>query len=451
MSGFTNYFSARRVSWVVGILWMLGGWAAASAQYGSSFPGAEGFGSRSKGGRGGRVLIVDSLEDKVGNPAEGSLRWALQESGKRIIVFRVAGTIELAGKLRIYNPFVTVAGQTAPGGGITLKDYPLVVETNHVILQGLRMRVGPGRLNNSDSMNIAGPSAFNIVVDHCSLSWSTDEVLGTSDSSRNITLQNSIFSEGLDCSIHPEGCHSRGLLTRDGSRNITYRQNYFAHNDFRNPKMFGDPAVLNGTKTTYDFYNNVVYNWGDWAVLGAGASRVNVEGNYFRLGPSTYGYPDSSLEIRSTDEVEGSYRLWVDGNYGPSCPSGCVDDWDEMVFSTADQYRAPSRNRTPPAEILGAIEARNLVMAEAGASYRLNNAGNRVSRRDEVDQRVVNEFWASNGSIIDDPAQVGGWPLLDVGTPVTDSDLDGMPDLWENTHGLDPNDDIFEIDPNQVD
>ncbi len=410
--------------------------SVAFAQWGNSFPGAEGLGSRAAGGRGGSVLIVDSLEDKVSNSPVGTLRWALEQTGRRIVVFRVAGTIELEGKLILTEPHVTIAGQTAPGGGITLRDFPLEIQAKNVILQGIRVRLGAGPLVNSDALIVTTSAAHDVIVDHCSFSWSTDEVAGVGNGAYNLTFQNSIFSEGLDCSNHPEGCHSRGFLTSAGSRHMTFHGNYFAHNDFRNPKMFGDPAGLGGATAIFDYYNNVIYDWRTWAVAGAGRSRVNIENNTFKLGPSSSGYPDNQ-EIISTDETEG-YRLWADGNIGPSCPTGCADDWEEMVDSTADQYRAPRRNRTPPGTILSAQESRPLVMADAGASYRLDNNGLRVPRRDAVDLRVVADFWAGTGGIINDPAEVGGWPDLSPGTPVVDSDLDGMPDAWELLHGLDP-------------
>lgn len=415
---------------------VLGARPASSAQWNEAFPGSEGFGSKSIGGRGGVVLIVDTLHDQVAHPPEGTLRWALEEPYPRIVVFRVAGTIELAGKLHIDEPYVTVAGQTAPGGGITLKDYPIKIRTHNVILQGIRSRLGARFLNNSDSFNIDTEEAHDIMVDHCSFSWSTDEVAGVSNLSNKITFQNNIFSEGLYCSIHPDGCHSRGLLVRDGARQVTVQRNYFAHNNFRNPKLYGDPSRLGGTTATFDMYNNVVYNWGQWAAAGAGRSRVNIEANYFRLGPSTWGYPDNQ-EIISTDETEG-YLLWADANVGPSCPDGCADDWDEMVDSTAEEYESRRRHRTPPSTKISAEDARVEVMAEAGASYRLDDNGNRVSRRDAVDLRVVNDFWNGTGGLIDDPAEVGGWPTLAAGIPVVDTDLDGMPNAWENAHGLNP-------------
>ncbi len=432
-----------RVEWVrraviVGV--GLVGWAISApghaAKWGDAFPGSEGFGSKSLGGRGGEVLIVDSLFDKVANPPEGTLRWALQQRGPRIVIFRIAGTIELVGRLEIREPFVTIAGQTAPGGGITIKDYPIKILTHDVILQGIRVRLGARFLPNSDAFNIASPEATGIMVDHCSFSWSTDEVVGAGDGASRITFSNSVFAEGLDCSIHPEGCHSRGLLMRNGVRQVTLFRNYFAHNEFRNPKLFGDPARLGGTYATFDFYNNVVYDWGFWALAGAGRSRVNVDGNTFQLGPSTHGYPDH-LEIISTDEDSG-YRLWVDGNVGPSCPTGCDDDWEQMVGGTADEHRSVRRNRTPPAVRVSAGEARSEVLAEVGASYRLDESGQRVPRRDDVDARLVSNFWNVTGGIIDDPAEVGGWPILHPGTPVVDSDLDGMPDTWELANGLDP-------------
>lgn len=429
---------SRRFVRIVGLwitVWALSSVAATAARRGAAFPWAVGYGAESQGGRGGRALMVTRLDDKVARPVKGMLRWALEQSGRRIVIFRVAGTIELAGKLHVENPYLTIAGQTAPGGGITLKNYPMYVHTHNVIVSGLRFRPG-AKLPNSDAFNIIGPSARDIVVDHCSFSWANDEVLATSGGAYNVSIQNSIVSEGLDCSIHPEGCHSRGLLVRDGSRNISIHHSFFSHNDFRNPKMLGER--LGGRRAAFEFFNNVVYDWGSWAVAGAGVAQLNVEANYFRLGPSTYRYPEIK-EIRSLEE-SGSYRLWVDGNVGPTCPRGCADDW-QMVGGTQTEFKARRRHRTVSGRPKqSAVAARNQVMSTAGASYRLDELGRRVYRRDAVDRRLVRQFWRRTGGIIDDPAEVGGWPLLSRGLPVVDSDSDGMPDAWENAHDLDPYD-----------
>lgn len=420
------------------LLTALGAVAAEAGRYRTAFPGADGYGSRSKGGRGGRVLIVDSLEDRaVGAPA-GTLRWAIRQPGPRIVVFRVAGTIELADVLSIREPYLTVAGQTAPGEGITVRGFPLRVFTHNVILQGIRSRLGAENLASADALNINGPRTRHVIVDHCSLSWSTDEVVAANRGARKVTIQRSIVSEALDCSTHPEGCHSAGLLLRDGSRKITLRLNLFAHNDYRNPKLVGDPDALGGRRADFEFLNNVVYDWRSWALAGSGAAGVNVEGNVFRTGPSTVGYPRHP-EVRSIHPRAG-FLLWLEGNVGPSCPAGCADDWSLMAAGSADELRAASRLRTPSRVVLPALEAFDRVVAEAGASYRLDEAGDRVPRRDAVDRRLVRELLDGTGRIIDDPAAVGGWPELDPGVPVPDADLDGMPDPWERMHGLDPND-----------
>jgi pectate lyase len=222
------------------------------------FPGAEGFGAHTGGGRGGRVIEVTTLNDR----GPGSLRAAVDAAGPRLVVFRTGGTIELQSPLAITHPFITIAGQTAPGGGITLKNgpanlfAPLQVKTHEVVIRYLRSRPGPsGKPSpNVDALTIADPqrTVYNVIVDHCSFSWSTDEVVNVWYDAKDVTLQWCIMSEGLDKSTNPEGPASRGpLLGGRGSERISFHHNLIAHNRGRNPMIKSSGVV--------DVVNNVVH------------------------------------------------------------------------------------------------------------------------------------------------------------------------------------------------
>ena len=394
------------------------------------FPGAEGFGTRTPAGRGGRVIEVTSLADA----GPGSLRQALADPGPRIVVFRVGGTIALESELVIAHPFVTVAGQTAPGGGISIKNAGIAVMTHDVLLQHLRIRPGnqgPVDADVNDAIAILGrhgeiDGAYNVVVDHVSASWSEDECVSTWYGAHDVTISWSIISEALNRSRHRKRTHSAGLLIGDSSYHVSVHHNLLAHNDFRNP------LVSDGG--THDVVNNVIYNWG---VLPAeiadrdGNSFLNFIGNYFLPGPSTQAGP---YEILFDG---GNPRIFVAGNRGPHRPDDEADEWalvgcgygEEGVAPTT--FRSATKYETHPITTVSADEAFDQVLDRAGAT---------LPERDAIDRRVVAEVRNRSGSIIDSPEDVGGHPRLDRGDPPLDSDHDGMPDAWEAEHGLDPND-----------
>ena len=400
-----------------------------------AFPGAEGFGANSVGGRGGSVIEVTNLNDS----GPGSLRVAVEAEGPRIVVFRTGGTIELQSCLDVTNPFITIAGQTAPGGGITLKNHPshkrtpLRIFTHDVIIRYIRSRPGPStrKSSNVDAMGILGNGAYNVIIDHCSASWATDETMSTWYDLHDITIQWCIISEGLYDSTHSEGPHSMGiLLGSDGGRNISVHHNLFAHNHERNPRI----------KTTglVDFVNNVVYNYGcaaGWLSNDYGDLPVNYVGNFVKMGSDS----DPSLYEIEISSPTGSFTisLHVNGNIGPHRPS---DDMDEsLVVSPEDrQWIVPTRHNAPLVTTTSAFEAYDQVLADAGATVGLDSQGNSYWRRDTVDERIVNDVRNGTGSIIDDPSDVGGWPELAAGTAPMDADHDGMPNEWEYLWGFHP-------------
>jgi len=394
------------------------------------FPGAEGFGTRTVAGRGGKVIAVTSLADA----GPGTLRAALSDPSPRIVVFRVSGTIELRSELQIIHPFVTVAGQTAPGGGICIKDAGLTIFAHDVLVQHIRVRPGnkgPVDADINDAISILGArgksdGAYNVVLDHISASWGEDETVSTWYGAHDITISWSMISEALNRSRHRKRTHSAGLLIGDSSYNVSMHHNLLAHNDFRNP--------LISEGGTHDFVSNVIYNWGvlPAEITDYGSNTfLNFVGNYFIPGSSTNEGPYEILF------AQGNPRIYVQGNLGPHRPDPNMDEWALVGFGWGEEgvapvkYRSLNRFETPSITSVTAAEALDIVLAQAGAT---------APQRDAVDQRVVNGVKDRTGSIIDSPEDVGGCPELASGTAPLDSDKDGMADQWERQMGLDPND-----------
>jgi hypothetical protein len=394
------------------------------------FPGAEGFGTRTIAGRGGKVIEVTSLADS----GPGTLREALEDPSPRIIVFRVGGIIELEQSLAITHPYVTVAGQTAPGDGICIKNAGIYITTHDVLIQHLRVRPGnEGDIEpeNNDAISILGQhanvdGAYNVVIDHVSASWGEDETVSTWYGAHDVTISWSIISEALNRSRHRKETHSAGLLVGDSSYHVSMHHNLLAHNDFRNPNI--------SQGGTHDIVNNVIYNWGvlPAEIYDYGSNTfLNFIGNYFIPGPSTTIGP---YEILFN---EGDPRIYVAGNLGPHRPDPTMDEWTLVGFGWGEEgvapekYRSLTRFTTHPISTTTASQALEDVLAGAGATLPL---------RDPVDERVVSEVVAGTGAIIDSPQDVGGYPSLASGIPPEDSDHDGMADDWEREMGLDPND-----------
>ncbi len=395
------------------------------------FPGAEGFGTRTIAGRGGKLIEVTSLA----GDGPGTLRAALSEPYPRIIVFRVSGIIQLKSELQILHPFVTLAGQTAPGGGICIKGAGVTVMTHDVLIRHIRIRPGnKGSVDAevNDAVSILGKyagqndDAYNVVVDHVSASWGEDETVSTWYGAHDITISWCIISEALNRSRHRKKTHSAGLLIGDSSYNVSIHHNLLAHNDFRNP--------LISQGGTHDIVNNVIYNWG---VLPAeicdydSNTFLNFIGNCFIAGPSTNPGPFEILF------PEGNPKVYVKDNLGPHRPDPNMSDWAIVGFRWGEEGIAPEKHRsltkfvTPPITFTKPVEARDIVLAQAGATAPL---------RDAVDRRIVNDVRDRTGSIIDSPEDVGGYPELASGTPPVDTDHDGMSDDWELKNGLDPKD-----------
>ena len=411
-----------------------------------AFPGAEGFGAESVGGRGGRVLFVTNLNDS----GPGSLRAAVKADGPRTVIFRVSGTIALKSSLVIDEPYITIAGQTAPGDGICLKDRSFSISADHVIVRYVRCRPGDNAKSESDALSIS--SGKNIIVDHCSTSWSVDETLSASTGGQmgNVTVQWCIISESLHDSIHHKGPHGYGSLIRGGWGNgYTFHHNLYAHHHARLPR----PGNYNDRSKdpdgfTLDFRNNVIYNWaGRAAGYNADGSnktnsitKMNFIGNYYQTGVDSKG----SLAF---SESTKSAKAYFSGN----CMNGSYPDdpWSLVTFSNfsredLEAYKQSSPIPVPPVQTEDAITAYEWVLADAGAT---------LPKRDAVDIRIVNDVKNRTGRIINDEEEVGGWPELKSTEPLPatlgseqkpavggDSDRDGMPDDWEKQYGFDSND-----------
>jgi hypothetical protein len=405
--------------------------ASAAASATPAFPGAEGAGALAKGGRGGRVVRVTNLDDS----GPGSLRAAIEARGPRTIVFDVGGTIRLQKPLVVRNGEVTVAGQTAPGGGITLRDRHFEIAADDVVVRYIRARLGDEGGVESDAFTIS--RGRRIIVDHVSASWSVDETLSagsdyktTKDDLRDVTVQWSIISESLRRSVHAKGEHGYGSLLRGarGAR-MSFHHNLWAHHAARMPRP-GNYLTpdKDSVGAYYDFRSNVFYDWGGShagynADEGEKASRTayNFVDNAYKTGPAT-------KKPVAFNERNPIARAWFAGN----SMNGVVprDPWSLVTGPAGPAYRLAGPIRFPAVTRDPAPRAYEKVLAGAGASL----------VRDAVDARVVQSVRAGTGGLIDSQKEVGGWPDLARGSPWKDGDGDGMPDAWERARGLDPAD-----------
>ncbi len=392
-----------------------------------AFPGADGWGKYAKGGRGGKVIRVTNLNDS----GEGSLRAAVEAKGPRTVVFDVSGTIELEDFLVIKEPYITIAGQTAPGGGICLKNYALIVETEEAMVRYLHCRPGD---TGGDTDALWVNEADQVVIDHVSASWGTDETLSVSDSD-HVSVQWCIISESLNHSVHSKGTHGMGSLIRgSGGQRVTYHSNLFSSHRNRSP-MCGNytPITEDPEGLQFEFINNVVYNWGAKAAGKChdvdSLSHYNFIGNYYLPGPRSGG-------TYMFSEGCANNKMYAAGNamegVVPEDQRSLFEVEDNMENFEYDSYLQEEPFESEMANILSAEEAFPKVMEGAGASL----------VRDHVDEAVVDAVKAGEGSLIDKVEQSVGWegsyPKLAQTESPEDTDGDGIPDEWEKAHGLDP-------------
>lgn len=404
-------------------LFLAGLGAATPAPALPAFPGAEGFGAATPGGRGGRVIFVTNLDDS----GPGSLRAACEAEGPRIVMFRVAGTIALKKPITVTHPFLTVAGQSAPGDGVCLRDSYFGIATHDVVVRFLRSRLGDQTRQEADCIDLLN-GAHDCILDHCSATWSIDECLSTSGNNQNCTIQWCLIGESLNNSKHAKGKHGYGSLARANGP-MSWHHNLWLHNDARNPRL-GDNYGRGGLYPTFDLRNNVIYDFGGTASgLTQGTLKVNYVANYLRPGPSSrapkpisVGHPSELTYFIRDNVLEGNEALSA----------------DNTQFFTTVEWEGKREVRTvdtpfaaPAVRTVSAKEALELVLATVGASRPV---------RDSVDTRLIGHVRTRAGKLIDSQDEVGGWPVLKSGPLPADADDDGIPDAWELAHGLDPKD-----------
>ncbi len=399
-----------------------------------AFPGAEGFGANAIGGRGGKVLHVTNLNDSE----EGSLRWAINQEGPRTVVFDVSGIIDIEERLIIKHPNITIAGQTAPGDGICIRGETLQIKADHVIIRYLRLRLGDGMHNNG---SLQGKDAVwiargeNIIVDHCSVSWSLDELLSTSSKRpdlSNVTVQWCYITEALNPSKHGFGSLIRGT----GGAKFSYLYNLYAHNYGRNPRpgnYNSNPHTEDPEGMFLDFRNNLIYNWGG-SKAGYNKDDLSVTKlNYI----NNYLIPGVDSKNNGTAYKTGSpyNQAFFHGNYYDG--KNPENQWELVGFNkewTAEQVEAYKKSVPFHSEFAGtmdAVESSQQILLTGGAALPV---------RDIVDQRIVASVKNKSGKIIKSQQDVGGWPELKSLEPPKDSDQDGMPDEWEKQNNLNKDD-----------
>lgn len=389
-----------------------------------AFPGAEGFGKFTTGGRGGNVFVVTNLNDD----GPGSLREAIRKKGPRIIVFAVSGTIDLKSSLNINSGDLTIAGQSAPGDGICIRNFPLKIKGDNIIVRYIKSRMGDQDSQQDDAVSAIGNK--NIIIDHCSFSWGTDEAASFYDN-ENFTLQWTIVSESLNASVHKKGEHGYGGIW--GGKKASFHHNLLAHHKSRNPRFNGARYHKQPQEEIVDFRNNIIYNWKSNSSYGGEEGNHNVVNNYYKPGPATSGSKKSRIldpwspfgsfyvsgnVLDGNKEVTENNRKGVEGNH----PDSTLVNNPVQVVAIPEQ---------------AAEDAFKEILAHAGSSF----------KRDDVDKRIVQEvktgaatFGKEKKGIIDSQEDVGGWPELKSIPAPSDKDQDGMADDWEVTHQLNPED-----------
>jgi len=403
-----------------------------------AFPGAEGFGKYTSGGRGGDVWVVTNLTDSVTKPLPGSLRWALNKTGPKTIVFAVSGTIELKRRLSISKGDLTIAGQTAPGDGICIKGQTVSVNADNIIIRYIRFRCGIGSATEEPPDAITGIRRKDIIIDHCSMSWSVDEAASFYDNT-NFTMQWCIISESLYNAGHYKGEHGYGGIW--GGSGASFHHNLLASHTSRNPRFCGARYHPETRETEIvDFRNNVIFNWGFNSSYGGELGQQNIVSNYYKPGPAT----KKSVVNRIVEPFDSLGKWYLSGNYISGSRQVSSDNWDGGVqgdFVEADGIRVNEPFPFAPVKTQKAAKAYRLV---------LKNAGALLPRRDPIDERIVRETatgiciygdsYGAGSGIIDSQNNTDGWPELRTYDERPDSDADGMPDRWELSKWLNPDD-----------
>lgn len=442
-----------------------------------AFPGAEGFGRYASGGRGGDVYHVTTLRD---GDYEGTFRHAVGQKGARTIVFDIAGTIFLKSNLDIKNGDLTIAGQTAPGQGVCIAGFPVTINADNVIVRYMRFRVG--NKGGGEPDGLGGSGIRNVIVDHCSISWSVDECCSIYGG-ENLTVQWCFITESLRTAGHSKGKHGYGGIC--GGAKSSFHHNLMAHHESRMPRL--GPHASTQDREHLDMRNNVFYNWAGNGCYGGEGMKVNIVNNYYKPGPATpenspVSYRIAAIGVRTTrycTRADGTPNRWkpmehvwgrfyVDGNVVEGNVEVTEDNWTKGIYEQIDNRECDNTftERVKKEIRLDApLETDVVTTHTAGEAYRLVVAYAGCSKeRDAIDRRIAEETETGTatycGSITKDAATRPGlidlpddvkpagansaWPELNDGnaTPgdIKDSDGDGIPDVWEIAHRLDPED-----------
>ncbi|NDW12462.1 pectate lyase [Bacteroides sp. 214] len=438
-----------------------------------AFPGAEGFGRYASGGRSGKVYHVTTLED---GRQEGTFRHAINQHGPRTIVFDVAGTIMLQEDLRITNGDLTIAGQTAPGQGICLANRAVTISANNVIVRYLRFRVG-NEGGGREPDGLGASRCRDLIIDHCSVSWSVDECCSVYGGWNN-TVQWCLISESLRDAGHGKGAHGYGGIV--GGDHSSFHHNLMAHHDSRTPRL--GPSVQTQRNEHTDMRNNVIYNWAGNGCYGGEGMHVNIVNNYYKPGPATptntnVGYRIASINIRTTQYVTGRNgrpnawkpmeHIWgtfyVDGNIMEGHPDVTADNWTKGMYEQIDVKgndgtftEEVKKNMKLAAPIdYGVVtthtaqDAYNLVLKYAGCSKSRDIIDTRIVEETKTGKATYRGSITKGAGLIDTPRDVmpkganSPWPELSDGgvtaESLRDTDGDGIPDVYEVKMNLNPN------------
>lgn len=438
-----------------------------------AFPGAEGHGRFTTGGRGGKVVRVTNLDDNASNESiiQGSLRWAFQQSGTKTIVFDVSGTIMLKQQLKTGKDNITIAGQTSPGKGICVAGHAFVINSNNIIIRYVRFR--PGDASGQELDGLGGMDKKNIIIDHCSVSWSVDECLSVYGM-ENLTVQWSLASEALRVSVHGKGTHCYG--GNWGGNKASYHHNMIAHAESRTPRLGPRPSTQENEYV--DIRNNVFYNWAGEGCYGAEGMKINMVNNYYKPGPATDAassavkYRIAKIGVRTTSYVTSNPsfkpmehvwgKFYITGNKVEGNSGVTNDNWTNGVYAQQSNGSGVDNLWTQTTKdtirLSEPLDVGMVTTHTADLAYErvLSYVGTSLSR-DDVDERIVSDvrnraasFTASGNKkgYINSPMDTKPTGAGDDWTPwlkssneqaPIDSDGDGIPDYWEEANGLDKN------------
>lgn len=412
----------------------------------AAFPEAEGCGAKSKGGRGGRVIEVTNLNSE----GPGSLREAMEDASEpRIVVFRVGGIINLEktvkypdGFIHVTNPYLTVAGQTAPGGGILVRG-GIYLNANDVVIRFISIRLGKAPGN--DFLYKAGvdieDGSNNLIVDHISVSWANDDTInlwpGINSPLHDLTFSWNLIAEGIrrDSPDPAVSTASQAMMfggNNPNTTNVTVHHNAMMHFTNRLPYAQNKDIVV---------ANNLMYH-GLWLMTQLhGGVKADIIGNIYKRIPPEQGKTEVYTEDdRGVPErIPGNPSIFIKGNIGPSQPDPNGDNWAMVPDQSLVRRLSPLPLPTYPITMHSTDVLENVILEDVGNSRRLDENGNWVKRRDSVDTRLVNEYRDGTGICPFSEDEVGGFPVIADGTPYEDTDHDGMPEAWEQKYGLNPN------------